>query len=222
MNAEKIVKEINSIYSKYAVPKNIQKHMFRVAGVCELICDKVNPELSSKNLVAVSLIHDIANIIKADFSDKTKINLLEKEDKKKIDYLKSKQKEFWKKYGKDDNSANEKIAKELKASKRIIYLLENKSLIHLSTKVIKKDFELLIFFYADQRVSPKGVVSIKERIKEYIKRNHIKSPKKLKKCFYFLEFSKKIEEILFAKMKMKPKDINDNSIKKYLKKYGKN
>lgn len=222
MNFKKIIQNIDLIYSKYSVPTNIQKHMIRVAAVCELICNKPKPKINSNNLVAVSLIHDIANIIKADFLDKTKLKLLEKKDKKRIDFFKLKQLEFWEKYGEDDNRANEKIARELKVNKRMIYLLENKRLVHLSKEQIKKDLELLIFFYADQRVSPKGVVSLKKRTLEYIKRNRLdKNQKKMKKCISFLEFSKNIEKEIILKTKIKPKEINDKSIKKYLKNYSK-
>ncbi len=220
MESKKIIADIHSIYDEYCVPNNVRMHMMRVAGVSELICDKMNPKINSNDVVAVSLIHDLGNIVKMDFCDKKKTLLLDKKDRDNIEFLKEKQKEFWKKYAKDDNKTNEKIARELKVSKRLLFLLEHKEFIHMNKEKWIKDLELMILFYADGRVSPKKVASIKQRMNEYVKRYNLdKDPLRVEKSKKFLEFSLEIEKIIFSKLKIKPSQISDKSIEKYIKKY---
>jgi hypothetical protein len=220
MESKKIIKQIQSIYDRYAIPKNVQRHMFSVAGVAKQICENCSEKIDSTDLIATCLIHDLGNIIKMNFTSEDNIKLLDKEDIQKLDYFKKKQEEFWKKYGKDDNIANELIAKELGANDEIIYLLENKAIEHKPLDFWKDDLSLLILAYADCRVSPHGVVSMQERIDEYVHRNEFhKDKEKMDKSKEFEEFSKLMENELFKKMKIKPEEINEESIKKYTKEW---
>lgn len=220
MQSKKIIQNIHSIYDTYCVPNNVRMHMMRVAAVSELICDKMKPKIDSSDLVAVSLIHDLGNIVKMDFDHKEKILLLCKIDRNNLDYLRIKQKEFWEKYGTDDNCANDLIAEEIGVNKRVLYLLKHKGIEKRETNFWVNDLELIILFYADGRVSPKGVVSIKKRLKEYVKRYGIdKDPIRIERSRKFLEFSLSVEKKIFSKMKIKPKDITNKSIEKYIKKY---
>lgn len=220
MQSKEIIQNIHSIYDEYDVPKNVRLHMMRVAGVSEFLCDNLKPKIDPADLVAVSLIHDLGNIVKMDFSSREKIKLLSKNDKKNIEFLRKKQKLFWKKYGKDDNRANERIAEELGASRRVQYLLKHKGIDNQEKNFWTDDLELMILFYADGRVSPKGVRSVKGRINEYAKRyNFHKDPAKMENSKKFTEFSLEVEKRIFSKMKLKPSYINDKTINTYVKKY---
>ncbi len=216
MESKKIIRQIQSIYERYAIPTNVQRHMFSVAGVAKQICENCKDKIDSTDLIATCLIHDLGNIIKMNFDNEEKIKLLDKNDVQRLEYFKKKQEEFWKKYGKDDNLANELIAKELGANDEIIYLLENKAIEHKPIEFWSDDLPLLILAYADCRVSPCGVVSMQERIEEYAHRNEFhKDKEKMENTKKFEEFSKLMESELFKKMKIKPEDINQESIKKY-------
>jgi len=216
MESKKIIRQIHSIYERYAIPTNVQRHMFCVAGVAKQICENCNEKIDFTDLIATCLIHDLGNIIKMNFTNNDKIILLDKEDIQKLDYFKKKQEEFWKKYGKNDNLANELIAKELGVNDEIIYLLENKAIEHKPIDFWKDDLPLIILAYADCRVSPHGVVSMQERIDEYTQRNEFyKDKEKMENTKKFEEFSKLMESELFSKLKIKPQDINQESIKKY-------
>lgn len=220
MESKKIIQNIHSLYDEYCVPDNVRMHMMRVAAVSELICDKMKPKIDSSDLVAVSLIHDLGNIVKMDFDHKRKILLLYKKDRCNLDYLRIKQKEFWKKYGKDDNHANDLIAEEIGVNKRVLYLLKHKGIEDRETNFWVNDIELMILFYADGRVSPKGVTSIKHRLKEYIKRYELdKDPIRVERSKKFLEFSLSVEKIIFKHLKIKPSFITNKSVQKYIKKY---
>ena len=202
------------------MPNNVRKHMMRVAAITELICESMNPKIDSSDLVAVSLIHDLGNIVKMDFSHKEKILLLDKKDQKNIGFLKQKQNEFWEKYGKDDNKVNELIAKEMGVTKRVLYLLEHKGIEHRETNFWVNDLELMILFYADCRVAPKRVTSLKNRIKEYAKRYSFdKDPIKVENSKKFTLFSLDIEKKIFTHLNFKPTFISNKSVEKYIKKY---
>ena len=220
MESKKIIKQIQSIYERYTIPTNVRRHMFSVAGVAKQICENCTEKIDSTDLIATCLIHDLGNIIKMNLTSEDKIKLLDKEDVQKLDYFKKKQEEFWKKYGKDDNIANELIAKELGVNDEVIYLLENKAIEHKPIDFWKDDLPLLILAYADCRVSPHGVVSMQERIDEYAHRNEFhKDKEKMDKSKEFEEFSKLMESELFKKMKIKPEEINEESIKKYIQEW---
>jgi hypothetical protein len=218
MQSKEIIKNIYSIYDKYAIPTNVRRHMFSVAGVAKQICENSKEKIDSNDLIAACLIHDLGNIVKMNFVNKEKIKLLDEEDIKNLDYLKVKQEEFWKKYGKNDNIANQLIVKELGVNDKIIFMFEHKSIEEKTSEFWEKNFPLVIFAYADWRVAPKGVVSLKERTDEYTDRNEFhKDEKKMQQTKKFEEISKIIESKLFKKLKIKPEDINQESIKKYTK-----
>ena len=223
MQSKKIIENIHSIYDEYAVPQNVRMHMMRVAAVAEIICDNINPKIDSSDLVAVSLIHDLGNIVKFDFSHKEKILLLEKKDRENIEFLKKKQKEFFEKYGENDIVANKLIAEEIGVNKRVLYLLKNKEIEYSETNFWVNDLELMILFYTDLRVAPRGVTSMKKRIEEYAKRNLFeKDPLQAEKSKKFTIFALDIEKKIFAHLNFKPNYITNKIIEKYVKKYQKN
>lgn len=73
--------------------------------------------------------------------------------------------------------------------------------------------------YADQRVAPYGVTSLKERLEEVKKRyRNISSSvwSNEEKANYLIECSLGIEKQIMQYCKLNPKDINDDSIKEYI------
>jgi hypothetical protein len=142
------------------------------------------------------------------------------EDRKQLDFLRVKQKEFLNRYGSNDWVANEKIVEEIGVNKNVFYLFKHKALERETNLDWKNDLDLMIFCYADLRVAPNGVTTLKKRLAEFAKRYDLKSDKK--KWAYscaFCEFADKLEKILFENIEIKPKDITNRSIKKYFDKY---
>jgi hypothetical protein len=221
MKSKEIVKNIRAIYEKYAVPLNVQRHMREVAGVAAEICANSKEKIDPTDLIAVCLVHDLGNICKINLVDEQKINLFDEEDQKKLDFFRKKQKEFWNKYGKDDNKANELIAKELELNEKVIFLLENKAIEHKPKEFWANNFELMVLAYSDCRVAPEGVVSMQQRIEEYAKRNLFHLDKeKAERSKKFEEFAKQLEKEIFSKLQIKPQDITKESVKKYIKEFG--
>lgn len=65
MDSEGVIGSIHGIYERFRIPGNLQMHMFRVAGVGELISNNWKGlDISKEDIVAALLIHDIGNIVK--------------------------------------------------------------------------------------------------------------------------------------------------------------
>ena len=66
--------------------------------------------------------------------------------------------------------------------------------------------------YADMRVSPYGVVSLEERMKEAKNRYKLESPSEEEERERLIECGREIEKQIFAKCKIKPEDINNETV----------
>jgi len=214
MESREITSSINSIYNKYYTPQNLRRHMKEVAAVAALICDNLSGEIDKESIVCSALIHDLAQFVKMDFSEKY-VKLFDKEDYPQIELFKKKKIEFIKKYGANDNIANTKIARELCAPKKVIDILKSKEISPLD-EGWGKTIEEKILLYADMRCAPKGVVSLDERLFEGYKRYNMARDEEHKEYSNkFSEKMKEIEEELMNKAGLRQSDINPLSVKKY-------
>jgi len=222
MHSAEIIVSIQSIYDKYSVPLNVQRHMKEVAAVAEMICDNSKLKVNKEDVVASCLIHDLGNVIKMKFETLQDVVLLDEEDQKKIDFYKNQREEMRKKYGANAEHADLLIAKELGASIRVLELISHKAIHIEDEKFVSNDFEEIIAAYADMRVSPHGIVSMRERLDEYRKRYKLHEDEgQLEHSKKFAILSEKMEEELFNKVLIKPEDITNLLAKKYIEKYGK-
>ena len=212
---DKMAKSIEDIYKKYKIPPSLQRHMLWVAAVASMICDNFEESLLKEDIVTACLLHDMGNIVKYDmdvFPD-----LLEPEG---AEYWKKVQEEFMQKYGKDDHQANLKIVKELGLSINIIQFVDRVDFPLWCANSRDNNMGNKIMIYSDSRVCPHGIVSYEERMEEGRKRyqdrkdNNLKEEerKKLVAC------GKDIEKQIFAKCKIKPEDINDETVKQIIEK----
>lgn len=78
----------------------------------------------------------------------------------------------------------------------------------LNTRTVPKTWEEKIFYYADRRVNPEGVVSVKDRF-DYIRHKYGSKDKKTMKMINEAEPKvKRLEKEIFSKIKIKPEEIN--------------
>ena len=161
--------KITEIYRKYKLPRNLIEHHYRVAGVVLFIADHWNGVKLDRNLVKrVALLHDLGNLVKYDLKPRFAHLLNDKIND--IGYWISLQREMIRKYGPNDYEATLGIARDLKLKPKTLKTLE--VLVKGDTKEIINfgSFELKILLYADVRVSPYGVVSLLERVNEWLGR----------------------------------------------------
>lgn len=159
------MKNILEIYSKYKIMPTLQQHQLRVAGVAKQICDAIAEPLDKDGVMDVCLVHDMGNIIKFDltyFPDFVQPEGLE--------YWQAVKDEYIQKYGPEEHVATEMICEEL----GLPDIQQNYLALIGFSKIIKVlntgSLEQKICCYADQRVGPRGVLIIQERLIEGRKR----------------------------------------------------
>jgi hypothetical protein len=218
MNSKEIIDNIMEIYRRFNVPPNLPSHLFRAAAVGDMIADHwKGPKLSREDLRAYLLLHDFGNIVKYDFSHK---ELLTPEMQENIDYWKTAQQEARQKYGSDDHEATTAMARELGVPERVMALLEQDDFRNLEAVAAGNDWEQKIGKYSDYRGGPLRVVLLADRIADLRKRyagkiiiTHDPNLEKINNAMIL------IEKQVISNTTLKPEDINEQSIKKYLDKY---
>ncbi|MCX6757855.1 MAG: HD domain-containing protein [Candidatus Nomurabacteria bacterium] len=205
------MRKITEIYNEYKIMDNLQLHQLRVAAVAMQFCDSLKIEIDKRSVIAACLIHDMGNIIK--FKLGYFPEFLEPEG---LEYWQNVQKEYIEKYGKDEHHANLVIAKELGVSDKIIKYINGVGFHFWCDTKDGNSLEEKICTYADTRISPHSVVTIKERLADGLKRysdleiDLDPERAKLRNCIL------DIEDEIFIHSKNKPEDITEDSISVYI------
>ncbi|HTE48369.1 MAG TPA: HD domain-containing protein [Candidatus Paceibacterota bacterium] len=205
-----MAKTIEDIYAEYKIMPNLQEHMLRVAAVAFLICDNFNESLPMDDIVTACLLHDMGNIIKS--------NLLyfpEFVEPEGLSYWEDVKNKFIRKYGNNEHEATIKIMKELGLPDQIVALVDQIFFSLLCSHRDSNNMSIKIIHYSDGRVDPNGIVSYDERMEEAkrrYKKNNVsigavgeEQRKELVAC------GKEIEKQIFAKCKIAPEDITNET-----------
>lgn len=164
---------INEIYEKYKIPQILRQHMYRVAVLASVVCDSLDKSIPiNKDIVIkTALLHDMGNLIKIYIVEGSFIQNNEREE------LEKEKDKFISKYGNEEHIVTNNILKEIGVSEDIIDLYNNLGSSKIPLTLESNDWNIKICSYSDFRIDPNGVVSIKERFDEVIKRyngkNHI-------------------------------------------------
>jgi len=206
---------IQDIYKRYEIPVHLQTHHFRVAAVAKLIIDKFskdNPKINENLIITSCLLHDIGNIIKFNLMLYPELN-----SPRGYDYWKAVQDRFILKYGSDEHKATYAIAKEIGVGDEVLQILNGIGFSNSGKVAEGRDYNLKITAYADQRVGINGILSMEARHEEgrarYLKRNNASAfASPLSQFNALVEYLKDIEKDIFSHSKIRPEDINDESI----------
>lgn len=184
--------------------------MYKVAAVGRLVVESLKGQidLDIDTVTKELLLHDMGNILKIPVKGNSLFTEEEQGSLVKV------QEGFAEKYGKEEHVATLVIAKEIGASEKVIYILENTGSSKLYLTVESEDWYLKVCSYADFRVSPKRIVSVTERfdeiIQRYAGREHvladIEKTEKKKQLALILE--KQIQD----KSKRSVSEIDDNQV----------
>jgi len=165
MDSKEIIENIDSIYERFRIPRHLQEHMLRAAGVGRLICEHWDgDDVNREDVVAVLLLHDLGNIVRFDFDNEELVSLYAKGSS--VDELREIRSEAIEKYGEEDHEVTDKMARELGVSDRVLFLLNNKNFIRSREVCASEDFDLKVCGYADWRIGPLGVMGLRERLEE--------------------------------------------------------
>jgi hypothetical protein len=206
------MRKITEIYEEYKIMPNLQMHQLRVTAVAWLLCESLNIEVDKKSIVTACLLHDMGNLVKFDLSY-TQREFPEFLEPEGLEYWQGVQSEYFSKYGKDEHKATVDIMKEIGVSEYIVDLASHVNGTFIEQISQGEDFGQKICMYADDRVTPHGIVSVEERNLEAEKRyqNHEKAFDKEKREF-FMKNIFDIEKQIFFHSNIKPEDINDESV----------
>ena len=193
---------------------NLAMHQMRVAAVAMQICESLDIEIDTESVAKACLLHDMGNIIKFNLNHFPEWNKPEG-----LEYWQEVKDNYIKKYGENEHKASLLIGKELGVSPRIFDLINCVDAMYIESITLEDDICKKICIYADNRVTPHGVVSAEEHsleVKERYK-NHPHSFDEEDR----ISFNKNlflIEKQIFSHSKIKPEDVNDESVKNYLEK----
>jgi hypothetical protein len=195
-----VTMQISAIYHHYQIMPNLQLHQLRVAGVAQQICEfychshQLTPE-DEQGIVSASLLHDMGNIIKFDLAHFPQFS-----NPEGLQFWQKVQNQYFAKYGRDEHAAAVQIVRELNVSPRIIDLVDVVGFAQIKKVVENGDLAAKICEYADDRVSPFGVVSLDERLQDLEKRYGQKypSPAEKQKRQCFARLAHQLETQIFA------------------------
>lgn len=201
---------IIKIYEKYHIPQQLQMHMLRVAACANLIIDNWQGNQIDKDaIIRVSLLHDMGNMAKIQDNpdnDKEFLNV---------------RKQYIDKFGADDHKISLEIGRNEGLNDFELELMEKKESKRNEEIMNSSSYEIKICAYCDERVSPDGVDSIRERLEDAKRRYKGKTNTVWgdeEKANHLIECALKIEEQIMQYCAIKPEKINNDTIEVYIKK----
>lgn len=198
---------LTEIYRRYQIMPNLQQHMWRVAGVAQLICDNLQVSVDTENVVTACLLHDLGNILKFDL--KVFPEFLQPEG---AEYWQQVKAETLTKYGALVHPATIAMASEVGASQRVLQLIEAISFNQEKKNFESDDFGRKICAYADMRVAPWGVVSLDDRLKDGKDRYPAKSVKDERFRYAMNALLHKIEVQIFAVCQITAAEVTEAAV----------
>lgn len=198
---------IIKIYEKYHIPKQLQLHMLRVSACAMLIINNwENKDINKESIIRVCLLHDMGNMVKIKDNP---------DNDQEFIYIREK---YIEKYGLDDHRISIAIGKELGLNEYELKIMEGKESKRNEEIMNSNSFEIKICAYCDERVSPYGVNSIKERLEDA--KNRYKGSASIwgdeEKANHLIECALEIEKQIMKYCTIKQEDINDKNIEKYI------
>lgn len=155
---------VSSLYRAFRVPPNLQLHLLRVSAVAALICKNwVGPKINASQTITACLLHDIGNIVKADYD---RFPDLFPEEMKNLGYWKMVQGHVRQRFGHDDLEATLRMAETVGVPDSILRLIREKQFVRNEKLATDGTWEAKIAAYSDQRVGPHGVLPLEERFAE--------------------------------------------------------
>lgn len=209
-----------SIYQNYALPIVLQNHMLRVAAVGKWIIDHWNNpaiKLDERCIIETLLLHDIGNIVKGE-DDNFRNLFPDIYEMESFEYWVSIRHWVMEHYGNTDTEATNNIVKEIGVNQSVVDMIVKKQFTRNKLIYEENDFIAKICAYADQRVSPEGVMSLTGRLAEAVSRYRgvanasVNSKNRTK----LIEYASKIESQIFENVSGTPDMITDKSIEGYI------
>lgn len=214
MESREVIDRVESIYNRFNVIENLRLHMRTVAAVGSLLMDHWKGTAVSpvrEDAVAALLLHDLGNIVKFNFGDRSLWNGMSDEE---IEWWRTVRDDVVAKYHSTvDHEVTNRMAEQLELSDRLLFLISAMLMENAEAVIDSRDIELKICAYADQRVAPWGIATLSERFSD-LTRRYSDTPEG-----YFegrLLLAQQLESDVLASTTILPGDINEESVRRYL------
>lgn len=214
MESREVIDGIDSIYDSFNVIGNLRLHMRTVAAVGYLVMDcwkETSVRLNRDDIAAALLLHDLGNIVKFNFNNRSLWKGLKDEE---ILQWQTVRDDVVARYGSaDDHMVTNRMAGEINPGSRVLYLVSTMLMEKAEEIIDSSDFDLKVCAYADQRVAPWGIATLKERFSDLTVRYVTASPG------YFegrLQLAEHLESEVLANTVLRPEDINSGSVNRYI------
>ncbi len=200
------------VYQTHRVYRGLQKHQFRVAAVARFVALRSRGAADVELVTRVGLFHDMGNIIKADLPRYQEFLAPEG-----LAYWEGVKQEMIATYGADEHVATAAICREIGVSDAELMLIENMRFSRTQWILEEGSIEQKICKYADMRVSPWGILPMRERLAEAreryqghpMDRGDVYTPELLERSARFCD---EIEAYLVGRCDFRPEDITDASM----------
>ncbi len=202
---------IVDIYHNYQIMPNLQLHQLRVAAVARKLAESVWGNVDVAAITTACLLHDMGNIIKFDLNNKTFADFLEPEGQ---EYWLGVQADFLAHYGNDEHLASLKIAREVGVLPYVMELIDAIGFDRLDQNYKTKNISKMICEYADNRVTPFGIVDLETRLQDLENRyaQKFSAEADAQKRRHAQEMARKSEAYIFSQVSLKPSDLTDSSL----------
>lgn len=203
------MKTPREIYERYKILPNLQLHQLRVAAVGKIICDNFQETVHADDVILACLFHDMGNILKFDLGV-----FPETLEPQGLEYWERVKKEFAEKYGTEQHSATESIAREIGLPESVVGLIGMIRFGALERIPSERAWEPKIVEYGDCRVAPYGVVQVRERFADGRKRYLHRFPTVAENDAHYDLLTNAgygLERQIFANTVIRPEDITDDA-----------
>jgi hypothetical protein len=202
---------IEEIYRKYRIHGGLQLHQLRAAAVGKYIADRAKQSLDGHAIVSACLLHDMGNIIKSDM-----VSLPELWQPEGVEYWSKVKEEVVQEYGMDVHAATLARAKDIGVSDTVLRLVDGVGFSNLQKALETESVEQKVCEYADVRVGPYGILSMRERLENWYARYQERvAGKGIDAAAYYASLREgftKLEQQLLDACDFKPGDISDESM----------
>lgn len=158
-------KVVGELYDRYKIMPQLAEHQLRVAAVAYAIEQALFEPIHDEELISACLLHDMGNILKFDLG--LFPEYLEPQGR---DYWEGVKERYRARYGSDEHVATLAIAREIGVSERTLDYIAAVGFSKAVENERSDCFEKKIACYADQRVAPRGIVTLAERLEEGARR----------------------------------------------------
>lgn len=214
MNTKELITNSEKVYNQFDILPNIREHMRRTAAVALYIIDHwQGPTINKDEVIAACLVHDLANIVKVDFSHPEMLG----PEAQRLAHWQVEQAKAIALYGAEEHAATDAMLVIIEALDRIRKLVQGAVFANNSKTAEGVDWEQKIVSYTDVRVGPFGVISLHERLVDAKRRYAGKREFSTDKNVPVIAAAYSIEEQLGKNMNIAVDSITDETIAPYLK-----